>query len=457
MNSNNKENKINIKDAKKIVVSAPKSIRGEVNIPPDKSISHRALFINALSEGEAQITNYLEGVDTWCTINCLRALGVEIIHEKDNRVLIKGIGHNEFKESNDILNVGTSATTMRFLTGLIAADPILTIITGVTRTINRPMKRVIEPISRMGATILGRENNTIGPLVIHGGELKGIEHKSDVSSSEVKTTILLAGLRAKSGKTIIDNPLPSRDHTERMLIAMGHDVLIDNNGCRVTIEPLSKPLKPLDMKIPGEISAAVYWIVLGLVHPDCELTIKSVCVNPLRTGLLEVLKKMGANIEIIENEKSSQLEPIADIRVKSSKLHGTTIEPEYFPTMADEFPGFALAASLAEGETIIKGAGDLRNKKSDRIKCVVEEFSKLGAKVFETEDGMRFEGVKKLIGSTCWSHGDHRLGNSLIVSGLVAEGETCIDDVVPVSSTSYPNFWDEVQNCCGIEVIKRVY
>lgn len=457
MDNGNNVNEINLKNAKKIVVSAPKRIRGEVSIPPDKSISHRALFINALSDGEAEITNYLEGVDTWCTINCLRALGVEIIHERDKRVLIKGIGNNSFKESDDILNVGTSATTMRFMTGLVAADPIFTIITGATRTINRPMKRIIEPITKMGATILGREDNKIGPLVIRGAQLKGVEHISEISSSETKTAILLAGLRAKSGKTVIENPLPSRDHTERMLIAMGHNVITDKNGCRVTIEPLTKPLKPIDMEIPGEISAAVYWIILGLVHSDSDLTIKSVCVNPMRVGLLEVLRKMGADIEIIENKKASQLEPIADIRVKTSKLHGITIEPEFFPTMADEFPGFALAASLAEGETIIKGAGDLRNKKSDRIKCVVEEFSKLGAKVFETEDGMRFEGVKKLTGSSCWSHGDHRLGNSLIVSGLVAEGETCIDDIVPVTSTSYPNFWDEVQKCCGSDVIKRVY
>ena len=207
------------------------------------------------------------------------------------------------------------------------------------------------------------------------------------------------------------------------------------------------------MFVPGEISAAVYWIVVGLVHPDSDITIKDVCINHLRTGLLDVLKKMGGDIEIFERHELSQIESIGDIRVRSSRLKGITVEPEYFTRMIDEFPGFALAASLAEGTTVIKGVQDLRNKKSNRIACVVDEFTKLGANVVETEDGMLFEGVECLKGNQCTSHGDHRLGNSLIISGLVADGETTIDDVLPVTSTSYPDFWEQVKKVCNNDVI----
>ncbi len=443
----------NLKEIQKVTVRRAKQLRGEIHIPADKSIAHRTMFLNVFTDGEAEITNYLEGIDTLGTIRCLKSLGVDIVHEYGKRVIIKGIGDAKLQESNEILNVGTSATTMRFLCGLLASQPIYTVVTGVPRTNDRPMKRVIEPLTEMGAHIWGRKDNTTGPLAIRGGDLKGIQYKSEVSSSEVKTCLLLAGLKSKEGFTSIESKYPTRDHTERMLRAMGHEVISEDNGRIVKIAPLHKPLKPLSMFVPGEISAAVYWIVVGLVHPDSDITIKDVCINHLRTGLLDVLKKMGGDIEIFERHELSQIESIGDIRVRSSRLKGITVEPEYFTRMIDEFPGFALAASLAEGTTVIKGVQDLRNKKSNRIACVVDEFTKLGANVVETEDGMLFEGVECLKGNQCTSHGDHRLGNSLIISGLVADGETTIDDVLPVTSTSYPDFWEQVKKVCNNDVI----
>jgi 3-phosphoshikimate 1-carboxyvinyltransferase len=443
---------------KKVIISAPKKIEGAVKIPPDKSISHRALFLAALANGPCKITNFLEGLDTWGTINCLKNLGVDIVHNKPKEVIVNGIGLNDLKESEEILNIGTSATTMRFLSGFVINDPILTIIQGVVRTNNRPMDRIVEPLTKMGATILGRKNNQLAPLVIYGNRNNhGIDYYSAISSSEVKTSLILASLKMKQGQTIIRNPLPSRDHTERMLAAMGHKLEIGDGGRVIIVDPLQRPLNPIDYKIAGEMSAAVYWIVLGLVHPNADITIKSVCVNPLRMGLINVLKAMNGNIEVKPLSDPNEIEPIADIRVRSSHLKGITIGKEYYPQMADEFVGFALAASLAEGETLITGAEDLRNKKSNRIQEIIKEYRSLGANVEETEDGMRFIGVKKLNGASCESHGDHRLGNSLINAGLVATGETCVDNVIPVTSTSYPTYWEELTNLCGKEVIKRAF
>ncbi len=443
---------------KKVIISSPKKIEGVVEIPPDKSISHRALFLAALSNGSCKITNFLEGLDTCGTINCLKNLGVNIVHNKPKEVIVNGIGLNDLIESEEILNIGTSATTMRFLSGFVINDPILTIIQGIVRTNNRPMDRIIQPLTQMGATIYGRKGNQLAPLVIYGNKnISGIDYYSDISSSEVKTSLILASLRMKNGKTIIRNPLPSRDHTERMLAAMGHPLKIEDEGRVAIVEPLKKPLNPIDYKIPGEISAAVYWIVLGLVHPNADITIKSTCINPSRMGLINVLKAMNGNIEINEINDPNSIEPVANIRVRSSRLKGITIGKEYYPQMADEFVGFALAASLAEGETLITGAEDLRNKKSNRIQKIIQEYRHLGANVEETEDGMRFIGVKKLVGTSCESHGDHRLGNSLINAGLVADGETCVDNVTPVTSTSYPTYWKVLTNLCGKDVIKRAF
>jgi 3-phosphoshikimate 1-carboxyvinyltransferase len=247
----------------------------------------------------------------------------------------------------------------------------------------------------MGMKILSRAGN-LAPLVLQGSpNLRGIDYRSNVSSSEVKTTIILAALKAKTGETTIRSQFPSRDHSERLLEAMGHPVKTQDEGRIVTIRPLERALKPLTYTVPGEMSAAVYWIVLGLVHPDCDITVKSVCVNPSRMGLINVLKSMGGNIEIKEIKGAEFIEPVADVRVRTSQLRGVTISPEFYPQMADEFVGFALAASFAQGETIITGAEDLRNKKSNRIANIVEEFRKLGADVEETKDGMIFRGVKE--------------------------------------------------------------
>lgn len=436
--------------ANSVTLRSPRKIRGSVNIAPDKSISHRAAFLATLADGDSYIYNYLDGKDTINTLECLKQLGVKV-HKDKEKIIIEGLGGKSLKESNDILNVGTSATTMRFLSGLVAPESFLTIITGTNRTIYRPMDRIISPLTMMGAQIFGKQNNTLAPLAIRGKDLQGIDYSNDFPSGEVKTALILAALKAK-GKTTIKSRLASRDHTERMLTIMGKNLEVSNEGKCIKINPLSSPLRPCDFKIPNEISVAVYWIVLGLVHPDSDLLIKNVGVNPTRTGLIDILEKMGANIKILNYREESN-EPVGDIKVSSSKLKGVIIEESLFPRMVDEFPGFALAASLAEGVTIIKGATDLKNKKTNRIKSIVEEFSKLGAIVYETEDGMIFEGVKYLNGNVCTSHGDHRTGNSLIMAGLVAEGVTKVENILPVARTSYPKIWDEIINVCGKESI----
>ena len=431
---------------------AAKKLRGEVRVPPDKSISHRALFLNVLSEGDACIKNLLEGADTWSSIRCLQQLGVRILHEENSRVIVTGVGNGCLRESDDILDVGLSATTMRFIMGLAAAELLATVVTGSARTRQRPMLRVVDPLRRMGATIVGRDAGERAPLAVLGRDLTGIEVNSEVSSGEVKTALLMAGLKAKHGSTSIRTPFVCRDHTERMLRCMGGEVDVDDGGRRVAVSPLVRPLQPLDMVIPGDISVAVYWIVLGLVHSDSELVIKDVGVNPTRTALLDVLRRMSADLEVCERPSGGG-EPIADIRVRSSRLKGTVVEAEEVPRMVDEFPGFALAASLADGETFVRGAGDLRNKKSDRITRVVAEYKKLGAIAFEEENGMRFKGVPHLLGANCSSHADHRLANSLAVAGLVARGVTSVDDVACITRISYPDFWKDVIRVCGKNVI----
>lgn len=414
-----------------------KSLNGVVTIPGDKSISHRAIMFGSLANGLTKVTNFLLGEDCLSTINCFRQLGVQIeINEKE--VLVYGRGFEGLKEPESVLDVGNSGTTSRLMMGILSGLPFHSVIVGDESISKRPMKRVTKPLSLMGAKIDGRVDATYTPISIRGGKLKGISYESPVASAQVKSSILLAGLLA-GGTTTVTEPEKSRDHTERMLKAFGCDLKIDGN--KVSIEGGQK-LVPSDVIVPGDISSAAFFLVAGSIVPDSEILLKNVGVNPTRTGILHVLERMGANITL-ENEVEVNGEPIADLRVKTAKLKATTIGGEEIPTCIDEIPILALAAAMADGETIIKDAEELRVKETDRIQTVVTELSKLGISIEATKDGMIIQGNSSLKGTTVETHGDHRMGMMLTIASLVADDETIIknSDCIAVS---YPNFNEQL-------------
>lgn len=413
------------------------TLEGEIAVPGDKSISHRAVLLNSIASGRAKISSFSPSADFLSMISCVKALGVEV--EREGSALIVS-GEGCLTEPKDVLYAGNSATTLRLLTGLLSAQPFLSVITGDESLRSRPVDRVIQPLRLMGAQVWGREHDSRPPVVIKGGELHGIQYQLPVASAQVKSAILLAALWAQ-GDTIIEEPAPSRDHTERMLKAMG--VKIEVAGRRITISPSSHFLSPSDIHVPGDISSAAFWLVAAAIHPHAEVRILNTGINPSRSGIIEVLKAMGAEVGI-ENQREESGEPVADILVKSSSLVGTHIEGELIPKVIDEIPVLAVAASVAEGTTVIRDAQELRVKESDRIATTVKELSKLGAEIEELPDGMIIHGVKQLRGAECESHHDHRLAMALGVAALVAEGETSIHDAEAVDF-SYPGFWHDLE------------
>jgi 3-phosphoshikimate 1-carboxyvinyltransferase len=425
----------------KQTVSQVKRVRGTVTPPGDKSISHRAAIFNAIAQGVATVEGFQQGADCLSTLRCLRALGVRLELDGGGTLRIEGAGRHGLREPLVVLNCGNSGTTMRLLTGLLAAQPFFSVMTGDSSLRSRPMARVIEPLARMGATIAARESGTKAPLAIHGGVLSGISYEMPVASAQVKSALLLAGLYAK-GETSVTEPAPTRDHTERMLKAMGAQIQF-GEGPRVMVRPLDRELNSLSLRVPGDISAAAPWLVLGAIHPDAELRIPAVCVNPTRTGILDILHAMGADLRL-EEERTWGGEPVADIVVRSSQLHGTEVGGDLVPRAVDELPVVALAASLAEGATVVRDAVELRAKESDRIKSTASELRRLGADVSERPDGFEIRGVKALKGAAVSSHADHRLAMMLAVAGAVAEGETDIRTAEAVA-VSYPLFWQEYE------------
>lgn len=421
-------------EAMRQVLKAPRALEGVVSLPGDKSISHRAVILNGIARGEAKVTNFARSADCLATVACLRALGVVIEPLERSGLLVKGVGDQGLKEADDVLSAENSATTMRLLAGLLAAQSFLSVITGDESLRARPMDRVIQPLRLMGAQIWGWDNDSRAPLVIKGGRLNGIHYTLPVASAQLKSALLLAGLYAR-GETVIVEPMPSRDHTERMLKEMGARIEIKGNT--ISISP--SRLKASDIVVPGDISSAAFWLVAGAIHPQASIQVRSVGVNPTRSGILDVLKLMGADL-IIENERMASGEPVADLKVRSSHLRGIKVNGELIPMVIDEIPLIALAASLARGKTVIRSAQELRVKETDRISATVKELSKLGADVEELPDGMVVRGKRKLRGASCHSHGDHRLAMMLGIAALVAEGETRIDNA-EVVNISYPKFW----------------
>jgi 3-phosphoshikimate 1-carboxyvinyltransferase len=418
-------------------------LEGDVVPPGDKSISHRAVILNGLAKGEAEISNFATGRDCLATARCLRALGVKIGRKgpRDSPVLVvSGTGEDGLKEAGNVLNAENSATTMRLLGGLLASQPFLSIITGDVSLRNRPMRRLIEPLRLMGADIWGRGRDSFAPLVINGKKLGGIDFTLPVPSAQIKSAILLAGLFAH-GNTVLHEPIPSRDHTERMLEQMGASLESQKNS--ISLLPLSSPLVPVNLRVPGDISSAAYFLVAGAIHPDARIEVRDCGINPTRTGIIDALLAMGARLKI-DNKRLESSEPLADVVVESSKLRGIEVGGDIIPRLIDEILVLAVAGCVAEGKTVIRDAAELRVKESDRIATVVTELSRLGARIEPLPDGMVIYGGRSLSGTEVDSHSDHRLAMSLAVAGLIAKGETTIKRA-RAAQVSYPGFWDTLR------------
>ena len=408
------------------------SLNGSITVPGDKSISHRAVMLGALAEGTTHIKGFLPGADCISTINCFRSMGIEIQSNGDI-IEVHGKGLYGLKQPEKMLYTGNSGTTTRLLCGILSGQSFDSSVTGDASICRRPMKRVTEPLSEMGAKIDGE----YCPLFIKGSRLHGMEYNMKVASAQVKTAIILAALYA-DGETIIHETEKSRDHTERMLSAMGADISV--NGTAICVAP-AKKLYSQDICVPGDISSAAFFMTAAAIMPDSCVRIKNAGINPTRTGIIDVFKSMGANISI-ENVRTESGEETADIVVSSSSLKGTVIEGEMIPRLIDELPIIAVAALFAEGTTVIRNAEELKVKESNRISAIVGELSKCGADITETADGMIIKGGKPIFGADFVTHGDHRMAMSLAVLAQLADGKSTIDDADCIS-VSYPNFLDD--------------
>ncbi|MEH7380779.1 3-phosphoshikimate 1-carboxyvinyltransferase [Bacillus sp. JJ1533] len=413
-------------------------LNGSIDIPGDKSISHRSVMLGAIAQGKTIVDNFLLGEDCLSTISCFEKLGVKITQNKDH-VEIEGTGYGGLRESSEVLDTGNSGTTTRLMVGLLSGVPIHTCMIGDESIAKRPMKRVTDPLRQMGAKIDGREDGNFTPLAIRGGVLQGIDYVSPVASAQVKSSILLAGLNA-AGVTSVTEPHKSRDHTERMLRAFGCEV--EEDGLTVKLTG-GQPLTGTTILVPGDISSAAFFLVAGAIVPNSRITLKNVGMNPTRTGIIDVLVRMGARLEI-ENERIKNNEPIADLTIQTSELKGIEIEGDIIPRLIDEIPVIALLASQAQGKTIIKDAAELKVKETNRIDTVVTELSKLGVNIEPTDDGMIIYGEKKqLSGGNVHSHGDHRIGMMLAVAACMANGDVFLSDSESIS-VSYPSFFEHL-------------
>ena len=415
------------------------AVKGSITIPGDKSISHRALMLGAIASGETIIEGLLLGEDPRSTAACFRAMGAEISELNPERVTVKGVGLGNLQEPEDVLDAGNSGTTMRLMLGLLASHPErLFTVTGDSSLRSRPMSRVVKPLSQMKANIWGRKGNSLAPLAIKGRQLRPIHYYSPIASAQVKSCVLLAGLMV-DGKTTVSEPALSRDHSERMLRAFGATLDIDaeTNSVTLTGQPTLKGQKVI---VPGDISSAAFWLVAGAIVPDSDLLITNVGVNPTRTGILEALAMMEADIEPV-NERTVAGEPVADLRVKYSKLKACEISGDLIPRLIDEIPILAVAAAFAEGKTVIKDAAELRVKESDRLAVMATELGKMGANIAELSDGLEIVGGRDLKGAEVDSFTDHRIAMSLAIAALAAVGQTTIYRA-EAASISYPSFVD---------------
>lgn len=415
-----------------MVIQKIKKAAGQIKVPGDKSISHRAVMLGSLANGVTEISGFLKGADCLSTIDCFRKMEIDIDINGEN-VTVHGNGLRGLKKPDEMLYTGNSGTTTRLLCGILAGQNFDTSITGDASIQKRPMGRVVQPLSMMGAKI----ENEYCPLYITGTKLHGIDYKMPVASAQVKTAIILAGLYA-DGETVIHEIEKSRDHTELMLSAMGADLTVDNLD--ITVKP-TNDLTAVNVDVPGDISSAAFFLVLGAIMPNSQITVTNVGINPTRTGIIDVLKDMGADITL-ENVHTSAGETVADITVRSSSLKGTTVGGDIIPRLIDELPIIAVAAVFADGQTVIKDAQELKVKETNRIRAVVDEFNKCGIDITETDDGMIINGGKSIHGADFKTYGDHRMAMSLTVLAQLADGESTLDDS-DCACVSYPTFFDD--------------
>lgn len=413
-------------------------LKGELTIPGDKSISHRAVMLGAISQGTTSVTNFLRGADCLSTISCFRKMGIAI-EENPTEILIHGKGLHGLSAPETVLDVGNSGTTMRLLSGILAGQDFSSSLTGDASIRKRPMKRVITPLSLMGASIESIPGNGCAPLAIQGMPLTGIHYQSPVSSAQVKSCVLLAGLYADS-TTKVTEPFVSRNHSELMLRSFGAEIQTEGTTVSVQPDPLLTGQK---VEVPGDISSAAYFIAAGLLIPGSEILIKNVGINPTRDGILRVCRAMGADIEIL-NEQEHCGELTADLLVRHSALKGTVIEGGMIPTLIDELPVIAVMAAFAEGTTIIRDAQELKVKESNRLDIIVHHLKEMGADVTPAPDGMVIRGGKPLTGAVLDSHMDHRIAMSFAIAAMAGNGETEIlnSDCV---SISYPDFYADLR------------
>lgn len=413
-------------------------LRGEITVPGDKSISHRAVMFGSIAKGTTEIHNFLQGADCLSTIACFEQMGISI-ENKGNLILVHGKGLHGLRRPGGVLECGNSGTTTRLISGILCAQDFDVTLTGDDSIKKRPMKRIMEPLSMMGADITSIHGNGCAPLLIRGNALHGIHYTSKVASAQVKSAILLAGLYG-DGSTSVTEPYVSRNHSEIMLGLFGADVKTDNTTAVVL--PASE-LYGTQVMVPGDISSAAYFIAAGLMVPGSELLIKNVGINPTRDGIIRVCQDMGADIQLL-NRKEGIGEPTADILVRHGNLHGTMVGGALIPTLIDELPMIAAMACAAEGETIIRDAAELKVKESNRIAVMAESLTAMGADVTETEDGMVIRGKKPLHGALIDSHKDHRIAMTFSIAALCADGVTDIKDADCVN-ISYPGFYRDLE------------
>ena len=419
-------------------------LAGTVEVPGDKSVSHRAALLGALANGVTEVQGYLEGEDCLRTLTAIQMMGVEVTKKGPGHYRIAGVGLDGLVEPGDVVDCGNSGTTARLLIGLLAGQPFWTLLTGDESLRRRPMKRVVEPLGRMGATIVGRADGGRLPLAVRGAERpRAISYDSPVASAQVKSAILLAGLRA-DGPVTVTEPAPSRDHSEVMLGAFG--ARVERGERRVTLHP--GPLRATTVQVPGDISSAAFLLVAGAIVRDARLTVAGVGVNPTRTGLLDVLTAMGVTVSRTAVDGPAEGERIAALSVESAEPVGTTVGGTLIPRLIDEVPALAVLAAVARGSTEIRDAGELRVKESDRIAAVTRELGKMGVRIEERPDGMVIPGGQRFRGAHVASGGDHRMAMALAVAGLVADGETVVEDVACVQ-TSFPTFVELVNTLAG--------
>jgi len=423
-----------------LVLEKVNKLTGNIFVPGDKSISHRSLILGSISRGETRVYNLSNSLDCLKTLECMQSLGAKIELDEDNSVNIKGKGLYGLQESKVILDVGNSGTTIRLLTGLLSGQNFYSVLNGDNSIRKRPMKRVVQPLRLMGADIWGREDGHFAPLSIKGSQLNSFQYTLPVASAQVKSALLLAGLYT-TGETVISEPLSTRDHTERMLETMQGDIKISPPEIKIKG---GTELRSTDIFIPGDISSAAYFIAAANILRDSQIIIQQVGVNPTRTGVIEILKKMGTKIDILNYQIKSN-EPRADLKIEYSELKGIEIKEKMVPFLIDELPLIAVVATQAQGKTLVSGARELRVKESDRIKAIVSELKKMGADIEEEEDGFTVNGPTRLHGAVCESYNDHRIAMSLAVAALLAEGKTVIRNSECID-ISFPGFEMTLEN-----------